>query len=352
VFVYDTKKKKSPTQASQWSSEQNHKHKVYDSFSNLDLENTDSLNNNPENEALQWQPAPTPNAAPASGGSALPSDIRKRFEKCPGFSLADVPVYCNSDETAKLSTLAYAQGNIVHVGSRQEQYLPHYVGHVIQQKRGVAKADRGKTAASINGNCFFEQQVGQLSGNFQLPIQPRSGGEVTQMMIAPDTDGACARDAIVQLGWGEKPENIQQRMVFTHEVTNINDIPMGVLVAIYKLQGNGLSRAAHIMYTSNFNGRRCICGSNDQSDFARTCGLSFPPRPLKDVDGSRIRTDSGHYGGLSVGVHEMSQNTLTTASLEVDIVDVTLGTIPDGYVVKYMDQNEYQTERQRLSRGI
>jgi hypothetical protein len=147
MFAYDTKRKKS-LNVTQWSSEPNRKHKTNDDF--LDIKNCDSSGEGVENKVLQCQPAPTPRTAAVSGGSPLPSDVQKQFERRSGFSLADVQVYYNSEEPAKLGALAYTRGNVVHIGPRQEQHLPHEVGHVIQQKQVNIKPTKFIKGLPIN----------------------------------------------------------------------------------------------------------------------------------------------------------------------------------------------------------
>jgi hypothetical protein len=56
-------------------------------------------------------------------------------------SLDDVKVHRNSDKPAQLQAYAYAyaQGSDIHLGPGQEKYLPHELGHVIQQKENRVK---------------------------------------------------------------------------------------------------------------------------------------------------------------------------------------------------------------------
>jgi len=163
--------KKTDTQ-SQWSSDSNRKRKAQGSF--LDAEFSSSASYNVYGEVLQKQPAvppnaPSPNTASlGSGGSALPSDMRERFEKRSGYSLADMRIFYNSDEPAKLGALAYARGNVVHLGPGQEQHLPHEIGHVIQQKAGLVRPTGTINGVSVNTDPSLEQKATQINNQ---PIQ-------------------------------------------------------------------------------------------------------------------------------------------------------------------------------------
>lgn len=65
--------------------------------------------------------------------SSLPH--RDQIEAHFGHHQADgVNVHNNSDEAAQIQAMSYAQGTDIHVGSGQEQHLPHEASHVVQQE--------------------------------------------------------------------------------------------------------------------------------------------------------------------------------------------------------------------------
>lgn len=56
----------------------------------------------------------------------------------------------DSEQPAQLQALAYAQGADIHIGSGQEQHLPHEAWHTVQQKQGRVKpAAAGGEAADV-----------------------------------------------------------------------------------------------------------------------------------------------------------------------------------------------------------
>jgi len=121
------------------------------------LSNTYGGNNNTANEVLQRQP--TPNAASASGGIALPTNLQEKYERHSGFSLSDVRVYYNSEEPAKLGALAYARGNQIHIAPGQEQHLPHEIVHVIQQKQGIVHPTGAINGVAVNADAMLENDA-------------------------------------------------------------------------------------------------------------------------------------------------------------------------------------------------
>ncbi|MCL2292108.1 MAG: DUF4157 domain-containing protein, partial [Candidatus Bathyarchaeota archaeon] len=175
MFAYDTPKKKKSSHVTQWSSEPNCKRKTYDSF--LGLENPNSIDNSGETENLQRQTASTPSASPASGGSPLPFDMREKYESRAGFSLADVRVYYNSDEPAKLGALAYARGNVVHIGPGQEKHLPHEIGHVVQQKAGLVRPTLQIQGINVNDNVKLEKDADIANSSLQQNIKNYSNNK-------------------------------------------------------------------------------------------------------------------------------------------------------------------------------
>ncbi|MCL1977595.1 MAG: DUF4157 domain-containing protein [Candidatus Bathyarchaeota archaeon] len=168
MFAYDEPKKKAASQSSQWSCESNRKRKTQGSF--LDTEFSSSASYNVY-EVLQRQTTPTaPNASTSTGGSALPSDIRERFEKRSGYSLADVLVHYNSEEPAKLGAYAYARGNTVHIGPGQEQHLPHEIGHVVQQKAGLVRPTGTINGVNVNTDETLEKKADGCNGDVRQDI--------------------------------------------------------------------------------------------------------------------------------------------------------------------------------------
>ncbi|MCL1976538.1 MAG: DUF4157 domain-containing protein [Candidatus Bathyarchaeota archaeon] len=159
MFTYDAKKKP-PAQTPQWTFETKKKHKTHDYF--LETINPNPTGNNIETGILQRQTTPTPNSSTPNGGTPLPSNMQKQYEKHSGYSLADIRIFYNSEEPTKLCALAYAKGNTIHVGPNQEQHLPHEVGHVIQQKAGIVKPTLQSQGVHINDDEILERNADKI----------------------------------------------------------------------------------------------------------------------------------------------------------------------------------------------
>lgn len=86
-----------------------------------------------QKQALQQVQTNKPNL------TGIPTQMKLDFERQSGLSFDDVRVHYNSDKPAQLKALAYTQGTQVYVGPGQERHLPHELGHVIQQKRGLVQ---------------------------------------------------------------------------------------------------------------------------------------------------------------------------------------------------------------------
>ncbi|MCL2685562.1 MAG: DUF4157 domain-containing protein [Candidatus Bathyarchaeota archaeon] len=102
-----------------------------------------------------------PHTSPRNG-CMLPSEVRGQLEKLTGFSFADVQVYYNSAEPAKIEAYAYVQGNKVYIGPGQEHHLLHELGHVIQQKKGIVKPTAKLNGVDINDDPRLEQEADNI----------------------------------------------------------------------------------------------------------------------------------------------------------------------------------------------
>ena len=68
--------------------------------------------------------------------TGLPDDLRDGMEALTGLSLDDVRVHYGSHNPGQVHAYAYTRGSQIDIGPGQERYLPHELGHVIQQKQG------------------------------------------------------------------------------------------------------------------------------------------------------------------------------------------------------------------------
>jgi hypothetical protein len=111
-----------------------------------------------DEEQLQAKSDET-NLSPATG-SGLPRQLKSGIESLSGISMDHVKVHYNSDKPAQLNAHAYAQGNEIHLGSGQEQHLPHEAWHVVQQAQDRVKpTTQMKSGIPINDDAGLESEA-------------------------------------------------------------------------------------------------------------------------------------------------------------------------------------------------
>lgn len=103
-----------------------------------------------------------------SGNTGIPGAVQAKFEAASGLSFEDVRVHYNSSRPAQLGAYAYTQGSQVYIGPGQERYLEHELGHVVQQKCGLVKADGYINGVPINRDPGLERAA-DLGAN--QPVQ-------------------------------------------------------------------------------------------------------------------------------------------------------------------------------------
>ncbi|MDR1993935.1 MAG: DUF4157 domain-containing protein [Nitrososphaerota archaeon] len=91
--------------------------------------------------------------------TGIPDDLKVKFERNSGFSFADVQVFYNSDDPARIGALAYTQGNRVHIGPGQEEHLAHELGHVVQQKQGRVRVTGYVAGEALNDDKELEKKA-------------------------------------------------------------------------------------------------------------------------------------------------------------------------------------------------
>lgn len=109
--------------------------------------------------------------------TGIPTQMKLDFEQRSGLSLDDVRVHYNSDKPAQLYAMAYTQGTQVYVGPGQERHLPHELGHVVQQKRGLVRPTMRLGNALINDDPRLEEAAdlvaaGGAGSSDSLPTSP------------------------------------------------------------------------------------------------------------------------------------------------------------------------------------
>lgn len=124
--------------------------------------------------------------------TGIPTVLKERMEQSTGLSFDDVRVNYNSKMPAKLDALAYTQGNRVEIGPGQERYLPHELGHVVQQKLGLVRAnERHSSGALLNTDAGLERQADEIGAGKRINIVQRKESNVVQR---GKTKGLTGRD--------------------------------------------------------------------------------------------------------------------------------------------------------------
>lgn len=114
--------------------------------------------------------------------TGIPEAVQAKFEAASGLSFEDVRVHYNSSRPAQLGAYAYTQGSQVYIGPGQERHLEHELGHVIQQKQGIVKADGYINGVPVNRDPGLERAADQGANQ---PVQGfwKSLSGVAQMML-------------------------------------------------------------------------------------------------------------------------------------------------------------------------
>lgn len=114
--------------------------------------------------------------------TGIPTQLKERMEQRTGLSFDDVRVHYNSDMPAKLGALAYTQGNQVEIGPGQERHLSHELGHVVQQKLGLVRANAmHPRGVAMNTDEELERQADEIGAGKRIEIAP-AGNEGTDIV--------------------------------------------------------------------------------------------------------------------------------------------------------------------------
>ena len=104
--------------------------------------------------------------------TGIPLQLKRRMEEHTGLSFQDVQVHYNSEQPGKINALAYTQGTQVYLAPGEEKHLPHELGHVVQQKQGIVKADtRYPGGVCMNTDPRLEREADQIGARGNLPTQ-------------------------------------------------------------------------------------------------------------------------------------------------------------------------------------
>lgn len=110
--------------------------------------------------------------------TGIPTRLKERLEQSTGMPLDDVRVHYNSYLPERLDALAYTCGNQVEIGPGQENCLPHELGHVVQQKLGLVRANAiHSTGVAMNTETRLESQADEIGAGKKINIPAVSTGE-------------------------------------------------------------------------------------------------------------------------------------------------------------------------------
>ncbi len=121
--------------------------------------------------------------SPRPNHTGIPGRMKRDFERRSGLAFDDVRVHYNSDGPARLGALAYTRGTQVYLGPGQERYLPHELGHVVQQKTRPVPATRRGGGMPVNDDPALEAEAdrwGAGAGMGGTAVQLYQGQDVAQ----------------------------------------------------------------------------------------------------------------------------------------------------------------------------
>ncbi|MCL2134952.1 MAG: DUF4157 domain-containing protein [Candidatus Bathyarchaeota archaeon] len=156
--------------------------------------------------------------------TGIPDDLKSKFERKSGFSFADVRVFYNSDDPARIGALAYTQGNRVHIGPGQERHLAHELGHVVQQKQGIVKPTRNIGGIPINDDAELECRAD--NGVYMSAIEKQNTHNVIQRQKCDDLDDVVLFALCITLQMSEEdlPSSYEGRGLIIYNVNkSINE---------------------------------------------------------------------------------------------------------------------------------
>lgn len=174
--------------------------------------------------------------------TGMPNQLKAGIESISGMSMDHVRVHYNSNKPAQLNAHAYAQGSEIHVGTGQEQHLPHEAWHVVQQAQGRVKptmqmkegvpvnddsgleheadvmgaqavsigASQRKSIMSASVDNHETAQFAQFSGQSNDTLQSSSVTQLVRMRELPLQDGYAS--LISHPSWPAKAEAFEKRL--------------------------------------------------------------------------------------------------------------------------------------------
>ncbi len=98
--------------------------------------------------------------------SPVPLYLKNQYKAVTGFSFDDVKIHYNSGRPIVLGARAYTYGNDIYIGPGQERCLLHELGHVVQQKMGIASTTTMRGGIPVNNDPKLEKAADHYGINF------------------------------------------------------------------------------------------------------------------------------------------------------------------------------------------
>jgi hypothetical protein len=96
--------------------------------------------------------------------TGMPDHLKSGIENISGMDLSRVRVHYRSSKPAQLNTLAYTQGQEIHVAPGQEKHLPHEGWHAVQQMQGRVRPTIQARGVAINDDVGLEREADIMGG--------------------------------------------------------------------------------------------------------------------------------------------------------------------------------------------
>lgn len=254
-------------------------------------------------------------AKATSGATGIPGAVQAKFEAASGMSFEDVRVHYNSPRPAQLGAYAYTQGNQVYIGPGQERHLEHELGHVVQQKQGIVKADGYVKGLPVNRDPKLERAA-DLGAD--QPVQGFWAGSAGVVQMAPPEEEEEEEE--------EKPEAEEKEHEEEHEeeheigaVAEHEEVEEGGLLTVngFTKTINPEKQSKHIIGTRYFlAGRSVFYGTVDTAQelvnsFAGTgvwLGTNKERIDFGKVIGQYVNPTEGDAVNTTIGIIHYSKN--------------------------------------------
>lgn len=159
---------------------------------------------------------------PSPNFTGIPQTMKEGFEDLSGFSFHDVRVHYNSNKPLIMQALAYTQGNQVYMAPGQQRYLPHELGHVVQQKQGRVYPTNKIQGKAINDTPELEREADNWQSRYkQYQKEQKQESTVPKVVSKEEYSSIIQRVILVS---PEVPKKLQKRGKVKPKL-NPEDIP-------------------------------------------------------------------------------------------------------------------------------